>query len=777
MSRPVRIVVDGTTNLDRATRSRLGIGVIPIHVTNLPAELEAGLARGDYERFYEYLNRPHHPGTQPGTQAGSVWEARQVLEGLISRFDCDIVCLVTGGELSAVFDNTTRAAQELASRYPNRIVVLAEQAFLTISLLGQAAAEYAATGRGLNEVLAFIEDKRGRGFVTGTVVDIGRLRRSGRVPVAPIVTAVVGPVLRMFGLVPSFLLEQGRPRLLALVRKRSLERQVLNTIRERVGFLEPMVGRVAYTGSAVRAAAERLQSAIMRHEGFVLAGPVALEQASPVVGVHAGSALVAFGALGLGYESISTPVLLRFLAEAQTELKRFRRIVNAINVFPVRDGDTGSNLLTPLKDVGQGIAPELPFNEAIAEVAARVAHRGGGYSGGALAAYLLGFSSYVQTHETRSELQLETLVGALAAGTDRTYDYFGADAQEGTILSVMRACDQAAVRALRHRAALRNVLVSAYRAATDELLNPRVQEVAILRQERLADAGGFGFTLLLWALLRTLGLTRDALLQERYHQVLHEVRRHAELGQRLIYRRQPPELRGFCVEGCVRGEVADALRRQFLELDNRLPNPKMTFNVVNGTTHFHIHVSEGLEEEVRRIAGRFGYAFEPGPPTRLAKRRREIYRFRFVNFFARARRIPGYIAFFFGNWVAYAVLFPVMWYRAYRRLKALEAEVERLRLTRLGLVALANESGESLLVVDVDGRVAFAGSSAEKAALEEFLPAAIAVAVRTRLQEVGPGSSAPLVFQVEEWRFTARPLSQEQHLCGFLISYTQEARQ
>jgi len=769
--RPVRIVVDGTTNTDPATRRRLGIAIIPIHISGLPGEVASRLAAGGHEALYDHLDRPHRPEEQCGTRAGSVWEARQVFEDLIRWEDCDIICLVACGRLSAVYDNASRAARELSGRYENRIVVLGEQAFLALELLGEAAAAYAAAGHGFEEVLAFIEDKQDRAFMTGSIVDLARLRRSGRVAIPRTLTLVARPFLRLFGLVPTFILEEGRPRTTALIRKRRLACHALDTTSERVGFHEPVIARVAYSGSGVRAEAEKLRDAVVESPELRLAEPVAIERVSPVVGVHAGSSLVAFAALGLGYDLLSTPVLVRILQAAQAELQNFRRMLNAINVFPVRDGDTGSNLLSPLTGVDTEIAEDLPFPEALDRVASLVARRGGGYSGGALAAYLLGVAAHVRAHESGPELGLETLVGALARGTDRAYEYFGEDAKEGTILSVMRACDRAAAEAFRTRPTLRHVLGHAWLAATDELLSPAVQPVEILRREHLAHAGGVGFALLFWAALDTLGLSRDSRLRERRRLVLYEVRRHAELGGRLVYRRQPAGLRGYCVEASVRGDVARELRAEFGTLDNRLAEPKLTFNFADGVTHFHFHVSPGLEAEVLRIAARHGFAEQPRPPTRLDKRRREIVGFRLLGIL---KRIAGHIVSFSVNWVAYALLFPIMRYRAYRRLKALETKIEHLALSRLGLAALADTTPRACLLLDAQGNVTFANASAgrpvatDAGVIEDYLPREEARVLRFRLSEAD-GRQAAFSFNVGDRVMTVQPLGDNHRAGGFLV--------
>ncbi len=774
MARPVKVAVDQTASIDPDTKARLGIETIPIRITGLPPDIEAQVNQGDIEALYRLLNAA---GTrlQLNTQAGGVWEIKDTLEGLIKRFDCDIVCFVVSGRLSGIYENTLQAAQQLARVYPNRIVVFGEQAFLTLSLLARVTAEYAAAGRGMDEVLNFVIDKIGRGFVIGGLLDVRRLRRTGRVAMPGFLTALAQPVLKALGILPVFILETDRPQALAVIRKSQLERYVVAAIRQRMGFGELLMVNVAYTGGEVLPAAQKLQQVIQNQRDFNLAQPVIMERAGPVIGVHAGTALVACGALGLGYDALSTAVLLRFLSEAEAELRVFRQVVNAINVFPVRDGDTGSNLLAPLVNPGVGIDPVTGFPQALKQIAIRIAQRGGGYSGGAIAAYFLGFNDYVQRYEKGGALTLPVLVGALAAGTERCYEYFGDDAKEGTILSVMRAAAQGAKEAFNQLPTFRNVLVNAYLAATDELLNPRVQEVEVLREQGMVDAGGFGFTLLLWALLRTLGLHRDVRLQERYQLVLREVRRHAELGQRLIYRRQPEELRGFCVEGCVQGEVAEELKQAFLALNNRLPNPKMTFNVVNGTTHFHIHVSEGLEGEVQRIALRYGYALPPKPSTRLAKRRREIYQFRLVNLFRYLRRVPGYVVVFFANWVAYALLFPIMWYRSRQKIKGLQDELFALRLVKLALALRAREEKVGLLVLDANGDVVFNSEAGESVSgkvlpLEMVLGVDVARALRLHLGEMQDRQRGFVEVTVDRWHFQLCTLSAADKK-GFLVTY------
>ncbi|MGB9741801.1 MAG: DegV family protein [candidate division WOR-3 bacterium] len=777
MNCKIRIAVDQTANVGEKIKNELGIVTLPIHITNLPEAIDSALQHKDYATFYrlldQYRGKPH-----PSSKAGSPFEIKEILEGLINKENCDIVCFVVGENLSAIYDNTLHAARELMRHYPNRIAVIGEQAFLSLEMLAQATAEYAATGRTFDEVINFIEDKRHRAFVLGAVFDLRRLQRSGRVPIPGVVSRIIQPFLKLFHLLPIFILESEKPRMIRIVTRGKLARFVLSSIRDRIGFREPLLIKISYTGSEIPPTALQLKEIFTSQTEFLLTRPIELSPASPVIAIHVGSSLVALGVMGLGYELIPTEVLLRIFVEAQNELRVFRSVINAINVFPVRDGDTGTNLLTPLINVTADIDPNLPVTAALNQVVVRLARQGGGYSGGALSAFFLGFNSAVRETEKSKALQLKTLVVALEKGTDRCYKYFGSDAKEGTILSVMRACEQAAKKAFEELPTFSNVLTSAYIAATDELLNPRVQEVEILRQQKLVDAGGFGFTLFLWSVLKTLGLHRVPRVYERYQLVLREVKRHAVYSQKLIYRRQPAELRGYCIEGCVRGEVVEELRGAFLKLNNRLANPKMTFNVVDGATHFHIHVSEGLEDEVRRIAQRFGYVMPPRPPTRLAKRRREIIHFRIVSFFAGIKRLPGYLLTFIGNWILYALFFPIMWTRQHYRFKNLSQQVNNLRLIVNALEFSFRNENQQTIVLDQKGTVLYSsevGGMHTLKLLEQVLPIDIARKLYEQIEQMTGINQAAAKFEYGDYKFEIIVISSAQTK-GYLIRYRREDR-
>jgi len=165
--------------------------------------------------------------------------------------------------------------------------------------------------------------------------------------------------------------------------------------------------------------------------------------------------------------------------------------INYINVFPVADSDTGTNLAFTLDAIRAG-AMTRPISHAgqfMALLADHALDGARGNSGAILAQYFLGFSEAI---ETRSELT----VGCYAlAACEGSRSAMGAIAEpcEGTMLSVLR--DHAS--ALRDQVDkgvddFRLLLDAGLEQARVSLQNTPMQ-LEVLRQNGVVDAGGQGF--------------------------------------------------------------------------------------------------------------------------------------------------------------------------------------------------------------------------------------------------------------------------------------------
>ncbi len=170
--------------------------------------------------------------------------------------------------------------------------------------------------------------------------------------------------------------------------------------------------------------------------------------------------------------------------------------VNALNVYPVPDGDTGTNMHMTLQSVRRQFTEEAPdsmagFAHALSYGSLLGAR---GNSGVILSQILKGFADSVKAE---GPLGGSELVTALAAGARTAYEAV-VKPVEGTILTVVRRAAEAAAKATRGDpvGALQDALDGGHDA-----LRETPEMLPILKQAGVVDAGGLGFLRLLEGLI------------------------------------------------------------------------------------------------------------------------------------------------------------------------------------------------------------------------------------------------------------------------------------
>ncbi len=173
---------------------------------------------------------------------------------------------------------------------------------------------------------------------------------------------------------------------------------------------------------------------------------------------------------------------------------REQEVLNRINVFPVRDADTGFNLAATLRAAAARLGDDAPEEVgAAARLAADAALVGArGNSGAIMAQFLHGLAAAASGAVALSTAEFAS---AAAHGVDAAYAAL-AEPREGTILSVLRAW----ARALRQYAPtvteFPELLLRGLEGARVALADtPRQLEV--LARNRVVDAGGLGFVFFL----------------------------------------------------------------------------------------------------------------------------------------------------------------------------------------------------------------------------------------------------------------------------------------
>ncbi len=188
-------------------------------------------------------------------------------------------------------------------------------------------------------------------------------------------------------------------------------------------------------------------------------------------------------------------------------LRQEKEFINAINVFPVADGDTGTNMLATMEGIAKEISPLDTYSislvaQAVADAALEHAR---GNSGVILSQFFWGFREGVDGKE---RLTVPEFAYALSVGTK--YAYMAVEKPiEGTILTVMRESAEEAQRIARRIADVGVFLKSVFQRAI-EALEKTPELLAKIGKPKIIDSGGYGFVLFLEGFVRAFGVEAKA---------------------------------------------------------------------------------------------------------------------------------------------------------------------------------------------------------------------------------------------------------------------------
>lgn len=204
-------------------------------------------------------------------------------------------------------------------------------------------------------------------------------------------------------------------------------------------------------------------------------------------------------------QSIDGKTLAGMLVHASASLNAEKQKINELNVFPVPDGDTGTNMSLTIGTAAAELCQKAPTTvDQAASICASAMLRGArGNSGVILSLIFRGFSKAVKEKDTMDGIDL---ADALNAGVIAAYKAVMKPA-EGTVLTVSRLAGDRAGRAAEENTAFEYVLESAIDRA-QEALADTVNQNPVLKKAGVVDAGGMGFVRILQGMLDELrGIT------------------------------------------------------------------------------------------------------------------------------------------------------------------------------------------------------------------------------------------------------------------------------
>ncbi len=283
----------------------------------------------------------------------------------------------------------------------------------------------------------------------------------------------------------------------------------------------------------------------------------------------------------------------RFLAAGAYFLKKYRGVLNDLNVYPVPDGDTGTNMYLTLRSAAVAAyrTRSTPFSD-VAAVAAEGALMGArGNSGVILSQMLRGFA-----HHVRHRAEIDAFVAAtgmreavLAARQALLKPV------EGTILSVADAAAESAYRLALHEPDLVRFLAGVVRAA-NEALERTTAQLPSLMEAGVVDAGGAGFVYLLEGVLAFLPEVR----------VRSTAFPRRPVRERVFKPTQSVGAMRYCTE-----LILEHASCGVAELRQALEPHGESLLVVGERPTIKVHVHTDEPERIKSVAARFGV------PTRL----------------------------------------------------------------------------------------------------------------------------------------------------------------
>ena len=191
----------------------------------------------------------------------------------------------------------------------------------------------------------------------------------------------------------------------------------------------------------------------------------------------------------------------KMICNAAAAIEIHKQEVNELNVFPVPDGDTGTNMSLTISAAETALASMTPGTLGhTADVTASALLRGArGNSGVILSLLFRGFSRSLKDVDEADAVQY---ADALTAGVDSAYKAVMKPA-EGTVLTVSRLAAAAAVTEAETESDIEEVIEAALKAGYAALAET-VNQNPVLQKAGVIDAGGKGYLYMLDGMLKAI---------------------------------------------------------------------------------------------------------------------------------------------------------------------------------------------------------------------------------------------------------------------------------
>lgn len=200
------------------------------------------------------------------------------------------------------------------------------------------------------------------------------------------------------------------------------------------------------------------------------------------------------------FHLITSSLLIKAIISGSNNLKNNENLVNELNIFPVPDGDTGTNMSMTMLSACESLRKVHENSldvSSVLEIAASSMLRGARGNSGVILSLL--FRGISQATAGKKEIDGKQLVEAFKKGVENAYDAV-MNPTEGTILTVARIAYEKGMDAAFFNSDEVSVLESMLAGAKEALMKTP-ELLPVLKRAKVVDAGGQGLCLILEGML------------------------------------------------------------------------------------------------------------------------------------------------------------------------------------------------------------------------------------------------------------------------------------
>ncbi len=281
------------------------------------------------------------------------------------------------------------------------------------------------------------------------------------------------------------------------------------------------------------------------------------------------------------------------VAAAHAALKAQAARINALNVYPVPDGDTGTNMLLTLESIlKEAKARSYENVEAAVKAGARAALMGARGNSGVILSQMIRGGCEVLAR--RSTFTAEDFAAALEGAQERAYASTRQPV-EGTMLTVIKDAATAAREALAVKGHDLQSVVKASALEAHASVKRTPQKLAVLKEAGVVDAGGLGVAVILDGIHAVISGEKIETSEEE------EPLEKSVVGPDLDAIHAGEEAWGYCTEFIVTGFTGDAQA-----FEDHVEEVGQSVLVISDDDLVKVHLHTQDPGAIMSYAGRFG---------------------------------------------------------------------------------------------------------------------------------------------------------------------------